>query len=83
ADLWIVTFDPGPDWVTIQAGDNRGQRLAHYNLVRTIRHAGEWRGEPVSFTRASCARHSAVLVQGENGGPILAAARTPPPPPRN
>ncbi|MGE0829681.1 MAG: DUF1223 domain-containing protein, partial [Hyphomonadaceae bacterium] len=36
ADIWIVTFDPGPEWVTIQAGDNRGQRMAHYNLVRTI-----------------------------------------------
>lgn len=79
ADVWLVTFDPGPIWQSIGAGDNRGHRMPHYNLALSIRRIGEWNGAPANFDRVQCPRHCAVLVQAPSGGPILAAARTPPP----
>jgi hypothetical protein len=78
ADVWVVSFDPGPVWQTVGAGSRLGTRVPHYNLVRNLEKVGQWTGEPVTFNRVSCLWDCAVLVQAPRGGPILAAARTPP-----
>ena len=76
ADIWFVSYDPGPLTVLITRGENANRRVTHYNLVQRIVRAGEWNGEATWFERAQCRPECAVLVQEPNGGPILAAAFT-------
>lgn len=78
ADIWIMSFDPGPVTVYVAAGENARRRISHYNLVRTIARVGEWDGSPVYFQRDHCNPQCAAIVQERNGGHILAAGFTPP-----
>ncbi|MES2894829.1 MAG: DUF1223 domain-containing protein [Pseudomonadota bacterium] len=81
AEVWLVRYDPREQDVVVKKGDNRGQTVAHRNVVREIRRLGSWRGRPTAYrlpppTEDGLA--TAVLVQGPDGGRILAAAqRTP------
>jgi len=81
AEVWLVRYDPREQDVVVRKGDNRGQTVAHRNVVREIRRLGSWRGRPTAYrlpppTEDGLA--TAVLVQGPEGGRILAAAqRTP------
>ncbi|WP_371876881.1 DUF1223 domain-containing protein [Phenylobacterium sp. LH3H17] len=81
AEVWLVRYDPREQDVVVKKGDNRGQTVAHRNVVREIRRLGSWRGRPTAYrlpppTEDGLA--TAVLVQGPNGGRIVAAAqRTP------
>jgi hypothetical protein len=77
ADVWFVAYDPGPLTVMITHGENARRQIAHYNLVRWVIRAGEWRGAAAFFERARCATRCAVIVQAPDGGPILGAAFTP------
>jgi hypothetical protein len=79
ADVWVASFDPGPVYADIGAGENAGVRVPHYNLVRRIAKLGAWEGEAVSFERNVCRPACAVLVQERAGGRILAAAIFPAP----
>ncbi|MGE3142082.1 MAG: DUF1223 domain-containing protein [Hyphomonadaceae bacterium] len=81
ADIWVVSFDPGPVYADVDAGENAGVRVPHYNLVERIARLGGWNGQPVSFSRTRCQPTCAVLVQAPHGGPVLAAARLAPAPP--
>lgn len=76
ADIWLVSFDPGPVTVVVARGVNINRTVAHYNIVRTIERAGTWSGAAVWLERPRCTPECAVLVQEPNGGPILAAAYT-------
>lgn len=81
AEVWLVRYDPREQDVVVKKGDNRGQTVAHRNVVREIKRLGSWRGRPTAYrlpppTEDGLA--TAVLVQGPEGGRILAAAqRTP------
>lgn len=81
AEVWLVRYDPREQDVAVKKGDNRGQTVAHRNVVREIKRLGSWRGRPTAYrlpppTEDGLA--TAVLVQGPKGGRILAAAqRTP------
>jgi len=81
AEVWLVRYDPREQEVVVKKGDNRGQTVAHRNVVREIKRLGSWRGRPTAYrlpppTEDGLA--TAVLVQGPEGGRILAAAqRTP------
>jgi len=77
ADVWLVSFDPGPMAVRVGSGENSNMVMAYYNLVDTISRAGAWSGAPLWFERAHCTPECAVLVQQPNGGRIIAAAMTP------
>jgi hypothetical protein len=77
ADIWIMSFDPGPVMVYVASGENARRRVAHYNLVRTIARVGRWDGSPVYFQRDSCNPQCAAIVQEPRGGRILAASFTP------
>jgi len=78
ADVWLVRYDRRALLVPISAGENNGRTLPHRNIVREFVRLGTWTGTPVSF-RVSPASDpnfaTAVLVQTQNGGPIVAAAK--------
>ncbi|MDP3750116.1 MAG: DUF1223 domain-containing protein [Phenylobacterium sp.] len=81
AEVWLVRYDPREQDVVVRKGDNRGQTVAHRNVVREIRRLGRWRGRPTAYRLPPPTEDglvTAVLVQGPEGGRILAAAqRTP------
>jgi len=77
ADVWVASYEPGPIWAEIGAGENAGLRVPHYNLVRRIARLGVWKGEPIAFERNACRPACAVLLQEQEGGRILAAALGP------
>jgi hypothetical protein len=76
ADVWLVSFDPGPITVLIHGGLNINRTITYYNLVSSIEHLGVWDGTPVWFERGRCDPECALLVQAPNGGRVLASAYT-------
>lgn len=76
ADIWLLSYEPGPLVVWVQRGDNANRTVLHYNLVSAISRVGQWNGAPLWFERTRCSPQCAVLLQEQNGGPILAAAMT-------
>ncbi|MEO6800314.1 MAG: DUF1223 domain-containing protein [Rhodanobacter sp.] len=79
-DVWLVRYDPRTLNVPIGAGENRGRTLPQRNVVRELVHLGNWNGNPRSYAvpPSQGGLATAVLVQVENGGPILGAASTSP-----
>jgi hypothetical protein len=77
ADVWLVRYDPKEQDVEVTAGDNRGARIAHRNVVREIVRLGQWRGQAVTFADPPGEDDLAalVIVQRPRGGAIIAAAR--------
>jgi hypothetical protein len=78
AEVWLVRYDPRVRQVAIQRGENNGKTLPHRDVVRELTRLGGWNGAAESFATppsGDSALRTAVLVQGRNGGPILAAAR--------
>lgn len=77
ADVWAVIYRPGPQLVSVDAGDNRGQIVRHVNVVRDIRRLGDWNGRPVLYAlpveRAE-GENLVVLVQNRGDRRILNAA---------
>jgi hypothetical protein len=74
ADVWIVTYEPGPISVRITGGMNVNRTVTHYNLAHRIDRLAHWNGASAWFERTGCAPHCAVIVQERYGGQILAAA---------
>jgi len=77
ADVWLVRYDPRIVQVPIKAGENDGRTLPHRNVVRDLARLGAWTGSPERFSipAASGGLATAILVQTQGAGPILAAAR--------
>lgn len=78
ATVWLVEYDPRRHKVAVRAGENRGRKLTHRNVVQSLRRLGVWRGKEVSFDLPEAedrAYRSAILVQEGRGGPIIAAGR--------
>lgn len=76
ADVWLVRYDPHTLAVNIGAGENGGVTITHRNVVRDLVRLGAWSGAKRSYRlpqHDSSPWRSAVLVQQENGGPILSA----------
>lgn len=48
ATIWLLVVDDHVH-VPISAGENRGRRLDYYNVVRSMRPVGIWRGEPLAL----------------------------------
>lgn len=76
AEVWLVRYDPREQDVVVKKGDNRGQTVVHRNVVREIKRLGPWRGRPTAYRlpAAEDGLASAVLVQGAEGGGIIAVA---------
>jgi hypothetical protein len=63
----------------ITGGENAGRELHEFNIVRSIRKLGTWKGEATSFavplkSLPVDATQVAVLVQAPNEGPIVGSA---------
>ena len=75
--VWLVRYDPHIVDVPIRAGENDGKTLPHKNVVREVTPLGDWNGHAQVYALPAprAGLKDAVLVQGGQGGPILAAAR--------
>jgi hypothetical protein len=77
ATVWLAVVAPLVE-VDVKRGENRGRKLLYHNVVRDITPVGMWSGQmlridlPASVSSEPGAR-CAVIVQGEDGGRILAA----------
>ena len=77
AEVWLVRYDPREQDVVVRKGDNRGQTVAHKNVVREITRLGRWRGRPTAYRMPPPSEEglaTAVLVQGLEGGRIVGVA---------
>jgi hypothetical protein len=74
ADIWRVTYDPNVVEVPVGRGENSGRTLAHTHVVHGLESLGAWTGDALDLpvTPAPAGLRTAILVQGKNGGPILA-----------
>ncbi len=75
ARIILVEYDP-EHTTKILRGENRGETLTNYNVVRNFSDIGEWNGEAKTLN-TSIGNHKgiAVLVQSKPQGRILSAAR--------
>src|SRR5580658_6000849 len=67
---------------SVGRGENAGKTLEEFNIVRSIRTLGEWKGATANYkvsvsSLPSDATDVAVLVQSRGAGPILGAAAQP------
>ncbi len=80
ATIRLIQYD-ARKLVTITGGENSGKQLSYTNVVRSMTPVGVWRGEamglnlPVRDFRRAGYSGFAVLVQADDGGPILGAAK--------
>jgi len=73
-----VRYDRRTLQVPITAGENDGRTLPHKNIVREFVHLGSWNGTAQTFRLTPPADPnfaSAILIETQNGGPIVAAAK--------
>jgi hypothetical protein len=76
--VWIAVVQPEVQ-VDVKSGENRGQRLTYFNVVRELVPAGTWTGVTATIRHqaANLSGHAsdrfAVFVQKGAGGPIMAA----------
>jgi hypothetical protein len=82
ADIWLVTFIREVTTEVVR-GENHGKTLTSHNIVRKVRHVGEWNGTTASFgvskdeLALEDGQGCAILVQDERPGPVLGAAYCP------
>ena len=77
ADVWAVTYRPGPQTVTVADGDNRGRDVRHVNVVKGLTRLGEWSGRPILLALPAPTDPDdqvVVLVQRRSDRRILTAA---------
>lgn len=77
AEVWAVTYRPGPQTVEVEGGDNRGQSVRHMNVVREIEKLGDWRGRPLLFPLPDDLEDGeavVVMIQAKDDRRILGAA---------
>jgi hypothetical protein len=77
AAVLLVLFDRKHE-TAVSRGENAGQTLTEYQVVRGIKEIGRWRGSELHIVldaeAAKGADGGAVLVQRPGAGPILGAA---------
>lgn len=82
ATVWLAAVQPKGK-VRVKRGENRGEALTYYNVVRNMSAVGMWNGKAKSFTISreammpGKAEACAVIVQQGTTGPIIGAAWLP------
>lgn len=77
-EVWLVRYDPRTQQVRVKAGDNKGKTLVVRNVVRDLVRLGAWSGDRRSYRLPKAdddSLKSVILVQGADGGHILAATK--------
>jgi len=77
AEVWLVRYDPRERDVEVKRGDNRGQTIAHKNVVRQIARLGLWKGRPTAYRLPPATEEglSTVVLVQVAGGRMVAAAQ--------
>ena len=81
-EVWLIRYDPREQDVAVKSGDNRGQTIAHKNVVREVTRLGAWRGRPAAYRLPPAADDglkSVVILQAGRGGRVLAVGEPKPP----
>ena len=76
AEVWLVSYDPAERRVAVGRGDNRGEDVAHYNVVTQLTRLddGGWSGGGATFTGSVSEDDAvAVIVQSSAERGVLAA----------
>lgn len=79
ATIWMALVKKS-ETVSIKRGENSGEKITYYNVVRELTPVGQWNGKAVSIRLPQhhlMARGSdgcTVFIQQDTAGPILAAA---------
>ena len=62
--------------VSIRAGENRGRKIIYHNVVKGWSDMGVWRGGRIMLTSPlPMADGVAVMIQDQDGGPIIGAGQ--------
>jgi hypothetical protein len=80
AGVWLVRYDPRVAQVEVKDGDNRGHTVAERNVVVQLERLGAWRGRPMLLPLPPAPApglRTLVLVQGDDGGKIMALLEGP------
>ena len=75
AGVWLVRYDPRTSQVEVKDGDNRGHTVGERNVVVQLERLGAWRGRPMLAPlppAPAAGLRTLVLVQGDDGGKIMA-----------
>ena len=78
--VWLMSVMPRVT-VTVERGENAGQELTYYNVVRNITPGGMWHGDklslnmPVKGVFKDCCAACVALLQVGSVGPIIGATR--------
>lgn len=81
AEVWLAAYEPGLHTMRIEAGNNAGTEMPHFNMVRALSELPAWNGGAYSVldeTACPAELACAVLIQAYRGGPVLGAASIPP-----
>ena len=76
--IWMMSVMPRVK-VAVERGENAGQELTYYNVVRNMTPGGMWHGErlalnlPVKGVFKDCCTACVALLQTGNVGPIIGA----------
>jgi hypothetical protein len=81
-DILLIVYDPKPETVKVKKGMNKGKKIEHRNVVKSMIKVGEWVGGNMTMELPGGAKEGAhegleivAVVQAGNGGPLLAAQR--------
>ncbi|KAH7312974.1 thioredoxin-like protein [Rhexocercosporidium sp. MPI-PUGE-AT-0058] len=80
-DIYLVNYDPKTVVVKVGKGPNKGKKISHKNLVKDVIRIGEWSGGNLTIdlpdmkTMVGTGLETVAIVQGANGGPIVAAQK--------
>lgn len=80
ASIRLIQYDTR-QFVSVKAGENAGKELVYFNIVRSMTSVGIWQGQsmglnlPIRDFRKAGYSGIAVLLQVDDGGPILGAAK--------
>jgi hypothetical protein len=79
AEVWLVRYDPMRRDVRVRTGENAGKTVTHVNVVRELTRLGSWTGRARTYDvpadPAATNLKAVAILQGKDGGPILAAER--------
>ncbi len=74
--IWMAAYTPGTQTVKVMGGENKGKELVQVNMVTSMTKLADWTG---GHTRMVLPMPSeggcAILLQGANQGPIIAAVK--------